>query len=109
LDGHGSGFLVECGTVLRIRDVLSGSRIRPFSHPVSGSKHYFKPDPGSYMKSGMQTYFFLASSDFRSKVLVLVIVKQSRDPKSGKKFIPDPGGKKHRIPGIRINGYDSSF
>jgi hypothetical protein len=40
-------------SVLRIRDVLS--RIRPFSHPGSGSKHFFIPDPGSYMKSGMQT------------------------------------------------------
>jgi hypothetical protein len=55
------------------------------------------------MKSGIQTYryFFLASYAFRSKVLVLVlvIVKKIRDPRSGirKKFIPDPGGKKQRI------------
>jgi hypothetical protein len=38
--------------------------------------------PGSYMKVGMQTYFFLASYAFRSKVLV--IVKKIRDPGSGK-------------------------
>jgi hypothetical protein len=54
------------------------------------------------MKSGMQTYFFLASYAFRSKGLVLVIVKTIRDPRSGirKKLIPDPdpGVKKQRIP-----------
>jgi hypothetical protein len=52
---------------------ISSSRIRiqTFFHP------------GSYMKSGMQT-FFSASYAFRSKVLVLVTVKK----------IPDPGGKK---------------
>jgi hypothetical protein len=54
----------------------------------SGSKHFFILDPGSYMKSGMQTYFFIASYVLRSKVLVLGIRK---------KFIPDPGGKNHRI------------
>jgi hypothetical protein len=32
------------------------------------------------MKSGMQTYFFLASYAFRNKILVLVIVKKIRDP-----------------------------
>jgi hypothetical protein len=47
--------LVRCSnltfaSVLRIQDV-------------------FIPDLGSYMKSGMQTYFFLASYGFRSKVL----------------------------------------
>jgi hypothetical protein len=42
------------------------------------------------MKSGKQTYFFLASYDFRSKVLV--IVKKIRDTRSEirKKFTPDP-------------------
>jgi hypothetical protein len=46
------------------------------------------------MKSGMQTYFFLASYAFRSNVLVLVIVKKISDPGSGKNSsrIPDPGG-----------------
>jgi hypothetical protein len=58
--------LVRCSnltfaSVLRIQDV-------------------FIPDLGSYMKSGMQTYFFLASYGFSSKVLDLVIVKNVRDP-----------------------------
>jgi hypothetical protein len=68
------------GTVFRIRDVLS--RIRPFSHPGSRSKHFFILDPGSKLAYLMQTYFFLASYAFRSKVLVLVlvIVKKIRDP-----------------------------
>jgi hypothetical protein len=44
--------------------------------PGSGSEHFFIPDTGSYMKSGMQTYFSLASYAFRSKVLVSVIVKK---------------------------------
>jgi hypothetical protein len=55
-----------------------GFSIRPFSHPGSGSKYFFIPDPEYLMKSGMQTYFFLASYAFRSKVLV--IVKKIRDP-----------------------------
>jgi hypothetical protein len=42
------------------------------------------------MKSEMQTYFFLASYAYRSKVLVLVIVKKIRDPK---KFILNPGSR----------------
>jgi hypothetical protein len=44
------------------------------------------------MKSGMQTYFFLASYGSKSKVLVLDIVKKIRNPRSGiqKKFIPEP-------------------
>jgi hypothetical protein len=52
------------------------------------------------MKSGMQTYVFLASYAFRSKVLVLVIVKKIREPRSG--IIPDPGGIKAPDPGSRI-------
>jgi hypothetical protein len=44
---------------------------------------------------------FLASYAFKSKVLVLVIVKKIRNPGSGKKLIPDPDlgsmSKKHRI------------
>jgi hypothetical protein len=54
------------------------------------------------MKSGMQTSFFLASYGFRSKVLVLVIVKKIRirDSGSGKVILnPDPGGKKALDPG----------
>jgi hypothetical protein len=59
------------------------------------------------MKSGLQTYFFLASFAFRSKFLVLIIVKNIWDPRSG---IQDPEKirhgtgpriqevKKHRIP-----------
>jgi hypothetical protein len=78
--------IVYFDSVLRIRDVLSRIWIRPFSHPGSVSKHFFIPDPGSYMKSGMQT-FFLAYSGFRSKALFLVTVKKIRDPE---KFIPDP-------------------
>jgi hypothetical protein len=38
------------------------------------------PDLRSYIQSGLQTYFFLASYGFRSKVLVLVVVK--KDPGS---------------------------
>jgi hypothetical protein len=87
-------------------DVLSRIRIWPLSHPGCGSKYLFIPDPGSsiYMKSEMQTYLFLASYAFRSKVLVLVIVKMIRDPRSGirKKFILDPD------PGSRTRGYKST-
>jgi hypothetical protein len=81
-------------------------RIRPLSHP--GSKHFFIPDPDSYMKSGMQTYryFFVASYAFRKKVLFIVKMTGIRDPEkipSGarirKKVIPDPE-KIH--PGSRI-------
>jgi hypothetical protein len=32
------------------------------------------------MESGMQTYFFIAFYGFRSKLLVLIIVKKIRDP-----------------------------
>jgi hypothetical protein len=46
--------------------------------PGSGSDHFLITDPVSYMKSGMQTYFLLASYAFRSKVLV--IVKKILDP-----------------------------
>jgi hypothetical protein len=79
-----------CGSGMFYHGSLS--RIRPISHPGSGSKPFFIPDPGSYIKSGMQTYFFLAANAFRSKV----IVKKIRVPRSGirKKFNPDPGGKK---------------
>jgi hypothetical protein len=66
--------------VLRIRDVLSRIRI-PDPDPGSGSKKFFYiPGPGSYMKSGMQTYFFLASFAFRRKVLAFVVVQKIRDP-----------------------------
>jgi hypothetical protein len=41
------------------------------------------------MISGLQTYFFLASYGFRSKVLVFVIFKKIPDP--GSKIAPDPG------------------
>jgi hypothetical protein len=75
-----------------IWDVLS--RIRPFSHPGSGSNRFFSPEPRSYIKSGMRTYryFFLASYRyaFRSKVLVLVIVKKIRDPE---KIYPGSGSR----------------
>jgi hypothetical protein len=58
--------------------------------PGSGSGYYLILDPGSgsNMKSGMRTYFFLASYAFRSKILVLVLVRKIRDLE--KKFIPDP-------------------
>jgi hypothetical protein len=67
-------------------------------YPGSGSDHFLilDPDPnifssGSYVKSGMQTNFFLASYAFGSKVLVLAIVKKIGDPRCGirKKFMPD--------------------
>jgi hypothetical protein len=71
-------------SVLRIRDILS--RIRTFSHP--GSEHFLIPDPDpnnfhpeSYMKSGMQTYYFLASYGFRSKSLSLSL--SQKDPGYG--------------------------
>jgi hypothetical protein len=53
------------------------------------------------MKSGMQNYFFLAYYAFRSKVLVLVIVKKIRDPEKNTPGIriPYPGGKKASDPG----------
>jgi hypothetical protein len=84
-------------------------------YPGSGSDHFLIPDPDpnifsslipdpvSYMKSECKSTgygtFFLASNAFRSKALVLFIVKKIRDP--GKKFIPDPGGKKAPDPGSR--------
>jgi hypothetical protein len=53
------------------------------------------------MKSGMQTYFFLASCGFRSKVVILVIVKRStiRDPEKIHPWSRSriQGIKKHRI------------
>jgi hypothetical protein len=61
-------------------------RIRLFSHPGSQIPNpdpniFFIPDPGYpyYMKSGMLSYFLLASYAFRSKVFVLEIVKKIRD------------------------------
>jgi hypothetical protein len=55
------------------------------------------------MRSGMQTYFFLASYAYKSKVLVLGIVNKIRDPRSEIKSspirIPDPEGKKAPDPG----------
>jgi hypothetical protein len=53
-------FLCLFGIVVSVPTQCCGSgmflsRIRPFSHPGSGSKHFFIPDPGSYMKSGVQT------------------------------------------------------
>jgi hypothetical protein len=66
--------------VLRIRDVYHGSGSKHFLIPDPGAKKFFHP--GSYMKSGMQSYFFLASCGIRSKVLpvLLVIVKKIQDP-----------------------------
>jgi hypothetical protein len=72
-------------------------------YPGSGSDHFLIPDPdlnifypGSYMKIKMQTYFLLASYAFRSKVLVLVIVKEIQDQEKNSSRIQ--GVKKHRIP-----------
>jgi hypothetical protein len=59
-----------------------GSNYFLISDPESGNKHFFL-DPGSYMKSGIHTYFILASYAFRSQVLVLVMVKKVRDPGLG--------------------------
>jgi hypothetical protein len=48
------------------------------------------------MKSGMQTYFILVSYAFRSKVLILLIVKKIRDPE---KIHPRSRGvKKDQVP-----------
>jgi hypothetical protein len=62
-----------------------------FLIPDRDSNIFFIPDPGSYMKSGMQTSFFL--------LLILYFQEQShsrslKDPRTGirKNFIPDPGG-----------------
>jgi hypothetical protein len=54
-----------------------------------------------YMKSGMQTYFFLASYAFRSKVLDPI-----RDPISGKQIHPGSRGKKSTGSRIRNTGKD---
>jgi hypothetical protein len=52
---------------------------------------------GSYMKSGMQTYFFLASYAFRSKVIVLVKKKSGiRDPEKthpGSRWVKSTGSR----------------
>jgi hypothetical protein len=55
------------------------------------------------MKNGMQTYFFLASYAFRSKVLVLVIVKKIRDPE---KF--HPGSRVEKSTRYRIRNTASN-
>jgi hypothetical protein len=71
-------------------------------YPGSGPEHFLIPDliqtffhPGSYMKSGMQKYFFSCFSGFQD--LILVTVKKIRGLGSGKNSsrirIPDPGGK----------------
>jgi hypothetical protein len=56
----------EIGTVLRIRDVLSRIRIPQFSHPGYRIRvqTFFHPGSYRYMKSGMQTSFFLAAYAF---------------------------------------------
>jgi hypothetical protein len=46
-------------------------------------------DHGSYIKKGMK-YFFLAFYGFRSKILVLAIVKKIRDPE---KIHPGSGSR----------------
>jgi hypothetical protein len=77
--------------VLRIRHVFipeQGSGIRQFCHP--GSKHFFIPNPGSFMKSGIKTYFFcLPVLCFQEQNLSLSL----KYTKSGN-WIPYPGGKK---------------
>jgi hypothetical protein len=65
-------------------------------YPGSGSKHFLIriqtflssqiPDPTLKWNASLGTVLFLASDGFRSKVLVLVIVKKIRDTK---KIIPD--------------------
>jgi hypothetical protein len=82
--------------------------------PYPGSDHFLIPDPDPNIFSSRilhekwNAHFFLSSYAFRSKVLVLVIVKKIRDPRSEigdprsrirKKFIPDPEGKKAPDPG----------
>jgi hypothetical protein len=49
----------------------------------------------------MQTYFFLASYGVKSQVLVLVIVKKTRELGSRKQFIPDPDPGGSRIQGVK--------
>jgi hypothetical protein len=87
-------YFTICGsyfrTVLRIRDVLS--RIRTFSYPGSryGSKHFFIPDPRSWILHGMKHKNYLFS--------VKKIIHSGSGSRIRKKFIPDQGGKKHWIP-----------
>jgi hypothetical protein len=73
-----------------------------------GSDHFLIPDPNPTIfssrirhekRNANLRYFFLAACDIRTKVLILVIVKKTRDPeKIHHGWIPDPGVKKHRIP-----------
>jgi hypothetical protein len=73
------------------------------AYPASGSEHFLIPDPNpeSYMKSGMQTYFCLASYDL-AKVLVFVIVQKIQDHPGGKKA-PDPGSGSATLSRVRAN------
>jgi hypothetical protein len=88
---------------LRIRDVLS--RIRTFSHSESRIRiqNLFYPGSRILQKKWNANLHFSCLYTFRSKVLVLVIVKKIRDPEkiqpgSGSRIrIKDAGGKKHRI------------
>jgi hypothetical protein len=81
-----------------------GSRIR--------IQTFFIPDPGSYLKSGMQTYFFLASFNYKSKVFVPTHsqkdpgseIRKKIHPRSGSRIqgvkkAPDTRGKKAPDPG----------
>jgi hypothetical protein len=84
--------------VLRIRDVYSGSRILIFIHPGS-----WISDPGSEnsnKRGGRKKFvvlrFFVAKSCQKYRFGI-------RDPRSGKKTLPDPGprvqknGSRYRI------------
>jgi hypothetical protein len=77
----------------------------PDSDPTIFSSRIPDPDPnifhpGTYMKSGMNTYFFLAAYAFCSKVLVLVLVKGSGIRKNS--YQPDPGsGSTILFPALR--------
>jgi hypothetical protein len=97
----GSALIIGTGTVpVHVDPNLGRIRIQVNGDPTNFTriKHLYQCCgsgmfyPGSYMKSGMQTYFFLASYAFRSKVLVLFIFKNIRDPETIHR-IPDPGGK----------------
>jgi hypothetical protein len=68
--------------VLPIRDVLSRMRIWTLSSRIRILTCFH---PGSYIKSGMHNFFSCLPYGSRSKVCHI-----QKDPRSGKKFIPDP-------------------
>jgi hypothetical protein len=75
-----------------------GFRIRPFSHPGSGSEHFFHPGSRIPHEKWNASFLFFLLLKLSGAVLV-----SQKDPGSGKNSsrirIPDPGGKKAPDPG----------